>query len=94
MPTELNQFINLNYITIPNLNNKEENLLRFNLHNPKKQTYININIQFYNLLPNSVYYQYNIPYLKEIVEKLGGIIDDNLYQNIKKEYMYKNKLIR
>ncbi|MCT1482467.1 hypothetical protein M3C31_01205 [Staphylococcus hominis] len=76
MPTELNQFINLNYITIPNLNNKEENLLRLNLHNPKKQTYININIQFYNLLPNSVYYQYNIPYLKEIVEKLGGIIDD------------------
>lgn len=76
MPTELNQFINLNSITLPNLNDEEKYLLRFNLHDPKQQIYININNQFNNLLPNSVYYQYNITYLKEIVEKLGGIIDD------------------
>ncbi|MDS3866114.1 hypothetical protein [Staphylococcus hominis] len=77
MPTELNQFIDLNQITIPNLNNQEEKSLKFNIHDPKERKYISINNQFYNLLPNSVYHQYSIKYLKEIVEKLSSITEDN-----------------
>ncbi|PNZ65901.1 hypothetical protein E2556_09835 [Staphylococcus croceilyticus] len=78
MPTELNQFTDLNLIKIPNLNISEETLLKHNLHDPKMQKYKDINKQFYDLLPNSVLYQYNIMYLKEVVEKLSGIIDDEL----------------
>lgn len=76
--TELIKIINYDPIKLPKLSISEETQLKHNNHNPKDIKYKNIENQFSNLLPNSVFFQYNIKFLKEKVVNLSSITNDEL----------------